>query len=688
MPLFRFFATLLMLALVGAPPALAQQRAPLEAFTGYDTLRGATLSPNGRYVALIRRESVGDVLVVYDRQTRALRPIQTAAADAQMQIDFVEFKSDTRVIFGFSQRVRVVADSGRSVRRTRNLDDGFERVSRVYASSLDGGQRVSLYEPDAQQGLPRWVSASLVSPLASDPDHILLLAPKAGGAELWKVNVQTGERTIVDRGGMNTFNWIADVNGTPVLRQDVIAGGRGFAWSRRGPGQRDWTEIVRFRGASGANSGPTFEGVGPALAPGQVFVLARRDGQDTSGLYVFDTATGAYVETLQTNPNFDVSAAVRDVQNNTVLAACWWGYRWTCEPKDEAFAPYWRGLTQALGEDVNVRLITRGGEGGRLWLVQTNGPLDLGTYYLYDTASRQLNILFNVRPSVERSLLPTKRIIEYAASDGESLWGYLWVPPGVTNAANLPLIVVPHGGPEGRDVWGDDPFAISFASQGYAVFQPNFRGGGGFGRRFVEAGHRQWGQRMQADVADGARYLISSGIADPNRICIAGWSYGGYAAFTATFENADLYRCAMAGAGVSDLPGMLRWVRVGDPDEVISGGGVGSQGISYRYWTQAIGDPSADRAMLERYSAVHNVERIAMPLLIIHGDEDQTVPFEQSEIMERAMRRAGRPVRLVRLADTDHYFTPDQGEAWSTVMSESLAFFNQHIGPGVPPGAQ
>ncbi len=670
-----------------ADAAWAQARAPLEAFTGYDTLRGATLSPNGRYIALIRREPIGDVLVVYDRETRNLTPVQTARAEAQMQIDFVQFKSDERLIFGFSQRVRVVAGTG-SIRRTQTLDDGFERVARVYATDLSGRNRVSLYEPDAQTGLDRSISAQLVATLPNDPEHVLLLAPKYGGAELWRVNVASGERTVIDRGAINTFNWVVDADGTPVLRQDVIAGGRGFAWLRRGPGQTSWTEIVRFRGASGANSGPTFEGVGPAIGPGRVFVLARREGEDTSGLYVYDASTGAYAETIQTNPNFDISSAVRDAQRNTVLAACWWGYRWTCEPKDDAFAPYWRGLTQALGDDLNVRLISRGGEDGRLWLVQTNGPQDLGTYYLYDTSSRQLSRLFNVRPSVDPSLLPTQRVIDYTARDGENLWGYLWLPPGVTDARNLPLIVVPHGGPEGRDVWGFDPFAISFASQGYAVFQPNFRGGGGFGRRFVEAGHRQWGQRMQNDVADGVRYLSSSGIVDPGRVCIAGWSYGGYTAFTATFENADIYRCAMAGAGVSDLRGMLRWVRTGDDSEVISGGGAGSQGISYRYWLQAIGHPDDDRAMLDRYSAIHNVERMTIPLLIIHGDEDQTVPFEQSEILERALRRAGKPARLVRLVDTDHYFTPDQGEAWRTVMSESLSFFNQHIGPGVPPGSQ
>ncbi|WP_395647464.1 alpha/beta hydrolase family protein [Terricaulis sp.] len=686
-----------LLVLIGAAcalatlPASAQQsvaRAPLDLFVGYDTLREPDLSPNGRYIALVRREPVGDVLIIFDRQTRQSQAIQTARADQQMRIDFVSFKTDDRIVFGFSQKVHVVAATG-SARVGSRADDAFEWVSRVYASDITGANRISLYDPSSQSGLPRWVNAQIADMLPRDDNNVLMVAPKAGGAELWRINVRTGDHTTVDRGGLYTFNWVVDSEGIPVLRQDVIANGRGYAWSRRGRGQNSWTEIIRFRGAEGANSGPTFQGLGPAVAPGQVFVLARRDNDDTSGLYVYDAGTGQYVETVETNPDFDVSSAIRDLDNNKILAACWWGHRWECDPKDETFGRYWVGVTRALGDQLNVRLEARGGERGELWLLRTNGPQDLGTYRLYNIETRQLATLFTVRPTADASLLPTQRVVQYTARDGTQLWGYLWIPPGVTNATNLPTIVVPHGGPEGRDVWGFDPFAMTFASQGYAVFQPNFRGGGGFGRRFVEAGHRQWGLRMQDDVVDGARYLIQQGITDPNRICITGWSYGGYVAMTASFQNADVFKCSVAGAGVSDMVAMQRWVRAGPRDaDVASGGGQGSQSMSYRYWTEAMGDPDTDRAMMDAHSAAQNADRVGMPLLLIHGEEDETVPIEQSQLMVRAMQRAGKQVRLVELPDTNHYFRPDQGDAWRTVFTESLAFYQQNIGPGVAPGSQ
>ncbi len=687
----RILFALLAAAFAFAAPAGAQQqgaRAPLDWFLGYDQFRGATLSPDGNHLAVIRRDDVGDTLLVVNMQTRQPAAIQRARADQSLELSQVGFASNSRIVFRLIQRNRVVYNAAASIRNQR-VDDGFETNTRIYATNLDGTNTTQLYDPSA---LSQYIDAGIISDLPRDDDHILLIVPTQGGAELRKVNVNTAAWERVESGTLFTFNWVVDVNGTPVLRQDSVQNGRGYSWLRRGPGQRSWTEIARFSGAAAANSGPDFQPIGAATQPGQVFVLARREGQDTSGLYVYDAASGQYTETIQTNPQFDITDAELDTANNVLQAACWWAYRWTCEAKDPAFADRWTAINQALGDQVNIRLIDRSDDGNR-WLIYTDGPQDLGTYYMYNHEARSLNAIISQRSGVNRALLPTQHVVNYTTSDGQQQWGYLWLPPGVTRdqGRNLPTIVVPHGGPEGRDVWGYDPFALGFSSQGYAVFQPNFRGGGGFGRAFVVAGHGQWGQRMQEDVADAARHLITSGITDPNRICITGWSYGGYVAFTASFMNADIFKCSVAGAGVSDLRAMLRWVRSGERNDVQGGGGGGgSRSVSYQYWTDAIGDPNRDDAGLDAVSAAQNADRVGMPLLIIHGDEDITVPISQSELMVTAMERAGKPTRLITLEDIDHYASPRNGEAWRTVLTESLAFFNQHIGPGVPPagGAQ
>jgi dipeptidyl aminopeptidase/acylaminoacyl peptidase len=189
---------------------------------------------------------------------------------------------------------------------------------------------------------------------------------------------------------------------------------------------------------------------------------------------------------------------------------------------------------------------------------------------------------------------------------------------------------------------------------------------------------------MQQDMRDGAEAVVRSGRADRSRLCIAGWSYGGYATMTGSFVDGDFYKCAMAGAGVSDMVGMQRWTRYGDPrnNDVVEGGGDGLQSISYQYWSQAMGDPARESDMMNRFSAAKNADKINMPLMLIHGDEDEIVPVEQSEIMAEAMRKAGKRAELIILKDDGHQWAPMTVQGRRTVLVESLRFFQQHIGPG------
>lgn len=663
-------------------------RAPVDLYIGDDTFRSVDISPNGQYVVAIHRETIGDVISVLNLQTHQISRIADARTDQQQKVSFVEFKSDDRLVFSVRQRVRVVANRS-SINTQRALaQDSFIDVSRLYSSNIDGTDLKILYDPTAQQGADRTISAGLVSTLPSNPTDVLIITPGYGGIELWRVNVRTGQHTVVENGDVNTGDWVVDSQGTPVLRAQSTANGHGIIWQRRGPGQRNWTEVVRFIGADGVNTAPTFRPLGAATQPGKVFVLARRDGDNTSGLFVYDTATGQYAETLGTSNDFDVTGAVTDDRHNQVLAACWLAERYTCNPIDPTFGRRWNAITHALGDNVNVSVHSIGGSDGSRLILHTWGPQDLGTYYIYDAAAHSLNALFGSRADIDPRMLPTERVVHYTTSDGQQLWGYLWLPPGVTNARNLPTVVVPHGGPESRDLWGDDAFSPYLAAQGYAVFQPNFRGGGGFGRHFVEAGYHQWGQRMQEDVSDGVHYLIQQGVTDAHRICIMGWSYGGYVALTASYQNTDLYKCSVAGAGISDMRAMLRWTRDGDTQQhaADSGGGSGGQSSNYKYWSDAMGSLGTDDAMLTAHSAAENASRVSIPLLLIHGDRDTVVPYEQSQIMQRAMAQAGHPVRLITLPGQDH--TPEDVDQFRIVLTESETFIRQNIGPGVSPGSQ
>jgi dipeptidyl aminopeptidase/acylaminoacyl peptidase len=647
---------------------------PAAQLVGYDDFRGATLSPDGRFIAGILRDAQGDVVIVHEFATKKSTPIQRARADQNLFINFVQFKGNDRLIYSLVQKFDIVQGKGRSrsQAKDKDLQDAFSYASRVLSSDIDGKNLIALYDPQGGQGFPLWVSARIVDTLPADKDNVLLQVPTSSGTIMRKVNVRTGKFSEIEKGGVNTQGWVIDSNLVAVLREDSIAGGRGTAWSRRAPGTKDWIEIARFLGENRANGAPEFQALARGPRPGTAIVTARPNGRDTNGLYVYDAATGQFAETIAENDTWDVFQAVFNRDRTNLLASCYNAYMYECEPKDPAFQSAYVKLLKAVGTENQVEIID--GEYDRSVLAYVSGPRELGAYYVFDVKANALNLFQKSRPKVPAAKLPTQKVVKYKSTDGTDLWGYLWLPPGATDATrNLPMVVVPHGGPEARDTWGFDPFASSLATAGYAVFQPNFRGGAGMGRKFVEAGHGQWGQRIQQDIRDGAQSLIASGVADKSRVCVMGWSHGGYVAFTAAYQDADIYKCSIAGAGVSDLKRMQDWVRENQG---------GTTSISYKYWAGAIGDPSKDSDKLIKHSAYRNVDKIAMPMFIIHGMKDNTVPVEQSEIMIAALKKAGKPHESLIVPKMDHFFSPQQGAQWDEILTKSRAFLNKHIGPG------
>jgi dipeptidyl aminopeptidase/acylaminoacyl peptidase len=233
---------------------------------------------------------------------------------------------------------------------------------------------------------------------------------------------------------------------------------------------------------------------------------------------------------------------------------------------------------------------------------------------------------------------------------------------------------MPHGGPEVRDSYSYDFFVQFLASRGYAVFQHNFRGSEGSGRSFVVAGRRQWGARMQDDITDGVHALIETGAAEASRICILGSSYGGYAALAGVTLTPDLYRCGISIAGVSDLPRMLDWVRHTYNPRI----------GAYDYWTTLIGDPATMGDELIAVSPARHAAAVRAPLLLIHGDADDVVPIEQSNMMNDAMHGSGRPVQFITFAGEGHFWPSWAGRDLITLMQKVQDFLDQNIGPSAP----
>jgi dipeptidyl aminopeptidase/acylaminoacyl peptidase len=298
-------------------------------------------------------------------------------------------------------------------------------------------------------------------------------------------------------------------------------------------------------------------------------------------------------------------------------------------------------------------------------MVFTTGGDDSGTYWIVDIKTGAADPIGYEYPTVRPEHVGPIRMIQWKAQDGTVIHGVLSLPPGRL-AKNLPVVVLPHGGPEARDYPEFDWWAQAFASRGYAVLQPNFRGSSGYGVAFRDAGFGQWGRKMQTDISDGLADLARQGMIDPKRACIVGASYGGYAALAGVTVQHGLYRCAVAVAGVSDPADMIHYAREENG---------GDESSSTRYWKKFMGDWSA----LPEISPVRQAASADAPILLIHGKDDTVVPFAQSAAMQRALLAAHKPVDLVVLPGEDHWFSREATR--TRMLTSSVAFVEKYNPP-------
>jgi dipeptidyl aminopeptidase/acylaminoacyl peptidase len=294
-------------------------------------------------------------------------------------------------------------------------------------------------------------------------------------------------------------------------------------------------------------------------------------------------------------------------------------------------------------------------------IVRTTGSGDSGTWYMVDVAKRSAVPIGDERPLIAPEQVGPIAMVNFTAQDGLAMNGVLTLPPG-REAKNLPVILLPHGGPASHDSPEFDWWAQAFASRGYAVLQPNFRGSTGGSDAFRHAGDGQWGLKMQTDISDGLAELVKRGIADPKRACIVGASYGGYAALAGVTLQKGLYRCAVSVAGVADLKLMyMTDVRESGRSMVLT-----------KSLREQLGDPEHyDKVSPRRFAADADA-----PVLLIHGKDDTVVPFRQSQVMANALKEAKKPYELVTLAGEDHWLSRE--ETRKRMLAEAMRFVQKY----------
>ena len=320
------------------------------------------------------------------------------------------------------------------------------------------------------------------------------------------------------------------------------------------------------------------------------------------------------------------------------------------------------------GQEVEITNATQDGTSMIVFVSSDRNP---GEYYLFNRKTLKADLLFDELDQIDPQQMATMQPVTLEARDGLTLHGYLTVPRGQVSK-NLPLILLPHGGPHNtRDYWGWDPEVQFFASRGYAVLQVNFRGSGGYGLKFQSLGYRNWGTTMQDDLADAVEWAVKQGIADPNRVCIYGASYGGYAALENVIRFPNLYKCAAGYVGVYDLTLEAKY---GDVHRSASG---------RNFLEIANGN---DESELREYSPVFNAAKIKVPVFIAYGGKDERVVPDNAEELMKAMDAAGKKYEVLFYPYETHGFRKPEDRF--ELYTRLLAFFNKYIGPngGTIPG--
>ena len=323
------------------------------------------------------------------------------------------------------------------------------------------------------------------------------------------------------------------------------------------------------------------------------------------------------------------------------------------------FAPDVQQVFEALSKALQSGLhIVAASQDESQMVVLTGSDLDPGVYYLFDRKSAHLRPLLKVRPELDNVKLAVQKPMTYAAADGTLIPAYLTLPPGIDSLKGLPAIVMPHGGPESRDVWGFDWLSQFFANRGYAVLQPEFRGSYGYGEAwFKDNGFKSYKTAI-GDVLDAGRWLVKQG-ADPAHLGIFGWSYGGYAALQSAVEDPNLFRAVIAVAPVTDLESLKE---------------------EWRHWSdfELQSARIGEGPHVRDGSPAQNAGRIKVPVLLFHGTLDRNVNIEQSRLMESRLKSAGGQVTLVTFDDLDHQL-PDSS-ARADMLRRSDAFLRKAFG--------
>lgn len=617
---------------------------PAEVFAKLPAVSELSLSPSGKYIAMMQPYQGRNALIVQLRGSAAAEDMSFYPAPEPYSFDWFKWKSDDHLLV--SIRFAGLRRAGPTVEtRLISLDRAageFTYIVKAGKKVNQTGGRLSGVAPVAQ------LQDDVINFLWDDPEHILLSldSNRDGEYEVRYLSIIDGEFRERGNGFRGIQNWITD-------KQGVVRYGDGF----------DGKKIKRYYKSPNTERLSNFEDT-EAFKNGlrlwefdedpNLMFMSGVSEYGTDALFKYDMSANTIIETYHSDPDYSVSSLVHEPWTDRVI-----GYSYVSDTVEKRFFDEgWKRrqavVDRALKDTVNTFVSST--KDHTLHVILSESDIESGIYYLYDEAEKSIALITPRYVAFDPILMAPVKRVTYAARDGLEIPAYLTLPKN-TEAQNLPTVILPHGGPHSRDYKNFDYWAQFLASRGYAVLQPNFRGSSGYKRSFEAAGRNNWGLKMQDDVTDGLKWMINEGIADKDRICMMGGSYGGYAALMASVKTPDLLKCAISINGVSDLVSMIY------EDKKFIGGG---------FWTESVGTPGKDRNVLRQTSPRQQIDKIGIPILLVHTKDDRRVPFSHSRNMARALRKEKKPYEFIEIETGDHQLTTETARQETLVAVEAF----------------
>jgi len=495
----------------------------------------------------------------------------------------------------------------------------------------------------------------------TDPDAIYIGLNDRDKAwhDLYKMKISTGERTLVRQNSATDriTGWVFDWNDQLRLASRANSDGSNDIL------RVDDKELVKIYTTS------VFEEANPIAFSKdnkRVYMTTNKgDNLDLSQLILFDPET-MKEEIVESDPlkKVDIGNVFISEKTKELISTSYEDERTQIYWKDKSFEEDYNLIKKELpNTDIYYSSSTTD---ENYWLISASADVDPGSTYLFDRTTKKLTFQYRPRPNIPVKDLAEMKAIRYKSSDGLEIPAYLTLPKGL-EAKNLPVIVFPHGGPWGRDGWGYNSYAQFLANRGYAVLSPNFRSSTGYGKKFLNAGNNQWGEKMQDDLTWGVKYLISQGIANPAKIGIMGGSYGGYATLAGVAFTPDVYACGVSIVGPSNLITLLNSI----PPYWEAG---------RKIFHVRMGDPTTPqgKAQLERQSPLNSANKIKAALLVVQGANDPRVNKAESDQIVIALRDRGFPVEYIVAPDEGHGFARPVNNM--AMLASSEKFLAKHLG--------